>query len=94
MDQAAKNADLALQKAHQANALAKNASIKADNVKHESELLYKNATALVEEAGLMYDRVQNTEGELKSLVEKTRSNTSLVNEAKEKVRNYHCLTFF
>lgn len=85
LDQAAKNADLALQKAHQANALAKNASIKADNVKHESELLYKNATALVEEAGLMYDRVQNTEGELKSLVEKTRSNTSLVNEAKEKV---------
>ncbi|CAG9855702.1 unnamed protein product [Phyllotreta striolata] len=85
LDQASVNAELALRKAQQANALANNASIKADNIKHESELLYKNSTALVEEAGLMFDRVQNTDGELKSLVENTKSNTSLVNEAKEKV---------
>ncbi|XP_050515738.1 laminin subunit gamma-1-like isoform X1 [Diabrotica virgifera virgifera] len=85
LDQAKNNADVALEKAQQANVLAKNASVKACEIKHESELLYKNSTALVEEAGLMFDRVQNTEGELKILVQKTKSNTSLINEVKEKV---------
>ncbi|XP_056648982.1 laminin subunit gamma-1-like isoform X1 [Diorhabda sublineata] len=85
LQQAIKNANLASQKAQQANQLANNASIIAEGVKRESELLFKNSTLLSEEAALMFDRVQNTEGELKNLIEKTRSNTSLINEAKEKV---------
>ncbi|KAG5898178.1 hypothetical protein JTB14_013222 [Gonioctena quinquepunctata] len=85
MEEAKKNADLALQKAQQADELAGNASLKADQIKLEAEILFKNTTALGEESGLMFDRVQNTEGELKNLLDKFRSNTSLVNDAKEKV---------
>ncbi|KAJ8928617.1 hypothetical protein NQ314_018796 [Rhamnusium bicolor] len=85
LEDAKKNAHLALEKAMQADVLAKNASSKADNIKNEAELLYKNTTALSEEAELMFDRVQNTEGEFKNLLEKAKSNNTLVNEAKEKV---------
>lgn len=60
----------------------------ADRIKKDAELLYKNTTALSEEAELMFDRVRNTEGEFKNLFEKTKSNNTLVNEAKEKVSFY------
>lgn len=79
------NANLALEKAIQADDLAKNASEKAGKIKTEAEDLHKNTTFLSDEAGLMYDRVLNTEGELKNLLEKASSNDSLVSEAKEKV---------
>ncbi|XP_074027988.1 laminin subunit gamma-1 isoform X2 [Leptinotarsa decemlineata] len=85
MEKAKMNAELALQKAEKADEMAKNASLKADQIKSEAELLFKNTTALGQEAGLMFDRVQNTEGELKNLLDKFKSNTSLVNDAKEKV---------
>ncbi|XP_030761845.1 laminin subunit gamma-1-like isoform X2 [Sitophilus oryzae] len=79
------NADRALEKANQADELAENASIKAENIKTEAEDLFKNTSRLSEEAGLMYDRVLHSEGELKNLLDKARSNDSLLNEAKEKV---------
>ncbi|KAJ8934790.1 hypothetical protein NQ318_023168, partial [Aromia moschata] len=85
LDDAKRNANFALEKAVQAEALAKNASDKVENIKSDARLLYKNTTALSEETELMFDRVQNTEGEYINLLEKTKSNNTLVNEAKEKV---------
>lgn len=85
LEEAKKTADLALLKAEQADGLAKNASSKAEQMKLEAETLYKNTSWLGEEAGLMFDRVLNTEGELKNLLQQTRSNDSLVGEAKERV---------
>lgn len=85
VDEATRSVNLALKKAQDANELANNMSSDADIAKEEAKLLIKNTTNLRNEAGLMYDRVQNTDGELKSLVEKHKSNVSLVNEAKEKV---------
>ncbi|XP_060520343.1 laminin subunit gamma-1-like isoform X2 [Cylas formicarius] len=85
LDDARGNADVALEKALQADELAKNASKNAERIKEDAEDLYRNTTFLSDEAGLMYDRVLNTEGELKNLLEKSKSNESLVNEAKEKV---------
>ncbi|XP_018564354.1 laminin subunit gamma-1-like isoform X1 [Anoplophora glabripennis] len=85
LDDAKLNADLALEKALNANVVAKNASMTAERIKQDAEVLYKNTTALSEEAELMFDRVRNTEGEFKNLFEKTKSNNTLVNQAKEKV---------
>ncbi|KAJ8915786.1 hypothetical protein NQ315_004598 [Exocentrus adspersus] len=85
LDDAKLQVDLALEKALDSNSIAENASTTADRVKQDAEQLYKNLTGLSEEAELMFDRVRNTEGEFKSLLEKTKSNTTLVNEAKEKV---------
>lgn len=85
VDDATNSGNLALQKAQEANKLAKDVSFETEQAKIEAELLYKNTSNLLNEAGLMYDRVQNTDGELKSLLEKQRSNESLVNEAREKV---------
>ncbi|KAF7284665.1 hypothetical protein GWI33_021849 [Rhynchophorus ferrugineus] len=79
------NAAQALEKANQADILAKSASVKAESIKTEAEGLFKNATQLNDEVGLMYDRVLHSEGEFKNLVDKARSNETLVNEAKEKV---------
>ncbi|XP_050312326.1 laminin subunit gamma-1-like isoform X2 [Anthonomus grandis grandis] len=79
------SADYALKKAIEADQLAKNASGQTIKVKQEAELLQKNTTFLADEAGFMFDRVLNTEAELKNLVDKSRSNGTLVQEAKEKV---------
>lgn len=86
LEEARKNVDLAIEKAQQANDLANDTSSIAKQVKQEAQVLFKNTTTLREEAGLMFDRVQNTEGHLKNLLEKTQSNESLVQEAAEKVR--------
>ncbi|CAH1999429.1 unnamed protein product [Acanthoscelides obtectus] len=85
LDEGRSNADSALEKAIQADQLAKETSEKAEQIKMEAEQLFLNTTSLSEEADLMFDRVLNTEGELKNLLEQTRSNESLVEEAKEKV---------
>lgn len=85
VDEAAKTVNLALLKAQQAKDLAVDMSAETEQAKVEAQLLFKNSTNLRNEAGLMYDRVQNTDGELKNLVEKHKSNESLVNEAREKV---------
>lgn len=88
LEVARKNVDLAIEKVQQANVLANETSIIAKQVKQEAKILFKNTTALREEAGLMFDRVQNTEGQLKNLLEKTKSNESLVHEAADKVNNH------
>lgn len=80
------NVDMALEKANEANRLADNASKKTQQIKNEAEDLRKNTTFLKDEAGFMYDRVLNTEAELKNLWDKARSNSTLVHDAKEKVR--------
>ncbi|CAG9764671.1 unnamed protein product [Ceutorhynchus assimilis] len=85
LEDAQLNADYALEKAIQADELAGNASIKTQKIKLEAELLQQNTTFLGDEAGFMFDRVLNTEAELKSLLEKARSNSTLVHDAKEKV---------
>ncbi|XP_066151126.1 laminin subunit gamma-1-like isoform X1 [Euwallacea fornicatus] len=85
LEDAQENADLAFEKAKNANDLAKNASAKTEKIKSEAEDLNTNSTFLRDEAGFMYDRVFNTEAELKNLWEKARSNNTLVHDAKEKV---------
>lgn len=76
---------LALKKAQEAKDLANDVVLETEQAKVESEHLLKNTTTLSNEAGLMFDRVQNTDGEFKNLLEKHKSNESLVNEAREKV---------
>lgn len=53
-----------------------------------AEELLHNTTFLSDEAGFMYDRVLNTEAELKNLLETASSNNTLVHDAKEKVNIY------
>lgn len=79
------NVEMALDKANEANRLADDASRKTQQIKMEAEDLRKNTTFLKDEAGFMYDRVLNTEAELKNLWDKARSNSTLVHDAKEKV---------
>lgn len=79
------NVEMALEKANEANRLADDASRKTQQIKSEAEDLRKNTTFLKDEAGFMYDRVLNTEAELKNLWDKARSNSTLVHDAKEKV---------
>lgn len=85
MEDAQLNANLALEKAIQADDLARNSSERTKQIKSEAEDLRQNTTFLSDEAGLMFDRVLNTEAELKNLLEKSRSNSTLVHDAKEKV---------
>lgn len=94
MDESTKSANIAFQKAEEAKALANDVSSETEQAQMEAELLFRNTTSLRNEAGLMYDRVQNTDGELKSLLEKHKSNESLVNEARDKVCNLISLVFF
>ncbi|XP_018318768.1 laminin subunit gamma-1 isoform X2 [Agrilus planipennis] len=79
------NADNALRTVTQADSLAKAASEKAQQIKAEAEQLYQNATGFKQEANLMADRVDNTDMEYQELYKQTRSNESLIGEAKDKV---------
>ncbi|XP_063925380.1 laminin subunit gamma-1 isoform X2 [Zophobas morio] len=79
------NADQALVNAKNASGLAKNASINAEGLKNDADLLYQNATKLNEEAELMAGRVEATGGALKTLLQETKTNETLINHAKEKV---------
>ncbi|KAJ3635456.1 hypothetical protein MTP99_008363 [Tenebrio molitor] len=85
LGEAKRNADEALQKALQAEELAKNASSNAENIKNDADLLYKNATNLNAEADLMAGRVEATEASLKTLLHETKSNDTLIHQAKDKV---------
>lgn len=85
LGEAKRNADEALQKALQAEELAKNASSNAENIKNDADLLYKNATNLNGEADLMAGRVEATEASLKTLLHETKSNDTLIHQAKDKV---------
>ncbi|KAJ3663785.1 hypothetical protein Zmor_008012 [Zophobas morio] len=78
------NADQALVNAKNASGLAKNASINAEGLKNDADLLYQNATKLNEEAELMAGRVEATGGALKTLLQETKTNETLINHAKEK----------
>ncbi|KAJ8928497.1 hypothetical protein NQ314_018944, partial [Rhamnusium bicolor] len=82
---ATENANSALEKAVQADVLAKNASVGAEKVKIEAKLLLKNTTALTEEAEIMKDRVQDTEEKLEELLQISGTNVTLINVAKDKV---------
>ncbi|XP_044268909.1 laminin subunit gamma-1 isoform X1 [Tribolium madens] len=79
------NADAALKRALQADELAKNASANAESIKNDADLLFQNASGLNEEADLMADRVEATQSALRTLIQETRSNDTLINQAKEKV---------
>ncbi|CAH0546889.1 unnamed protein product [Brassicogethes aeneus] len=85
LNEAKGSAERALENAKNADYLAKNASANALKIKNSAEVLYQNASDLGNEANLMFDRVTNTEGRLKNLMEITRSNDTLINDAKEKV---------
>lgn len=76
---------VALTNAQNAEELAKDASTTAFKIKKDAEMLHQNATNLGNEANLMFDRVRNTEGRLSTLLEITKSNDTLITEAKEKV---------
>lgn len=85
MTEAAVNADIALEKVSQAGVLAKNTSIAVDKIAKEAELLRNNATALNSEAEDMSYRVEETEDKLNQFFELTKTNSSLINAAKEAV---------
>ncbi|ENN81832.1 hypothetical protein YQE_01771, partial [Dendroctonus ponderosae] len=85
LEDAQDNADIALRKAVDADDLARNASTKTEKIKLDAEELLHNTTFLSDEAEFMYDRVLNTEAELKNLLETASSNNTLVHDAKEKV---------
>ncbi|KAL1516977.1 hypothetical protein ABEB36_000802 [Hypothenemus hampei] len=85
LEDADDNVESALEEAMNANNLAKNSSFKTKQIHSEAETLHKNTTLLKNEVGLMYDRVLTTEAELKNVHEKFRSNSSLVQDVKEKV---------
>lgn len=57
----------------------------AETISQEVNHLNRNATKLKEEAGLMADRVSNTEINFNELLDLVHNNNSLINEAKEKV---------
>ncbi|CAH1179506.1 unnamed protein product [Phaedon cochleariae] len=83
--EATNNAASALEKALQADDLAKNASSTAGGAKEEAGVLLRNATLLNENAELLKERVQDSEDKLQTFYSYTRTNESLINEAKEKV---------
>lgn len=85
LHEAKNNADAALKRADQANELAKNASAHAENIKNDADLLFQNASGLNEEADLMAERVDATQAALRTLIQETRSNDTLIIQAKEKV---------
>lgn len=85
LKEAKSNADSALRKALEADVLAKNTSANAENIKNDAEILFKNASVLGEEAILMSGRVSNTKSEFNTLLDQTRSNDTLIQQAKEKV---------
>lgn len=82
---ATENANTALEKAMQADDLAKNASSAAEKLKDEAIVLGRNATLLGEDAQLLGEKVNVTEIQLNNLLDWTKTNTSLINEAKDKV---------
>ncbi|RZC40648.1 laminin subunit gamma-1, partial [Asbolus verrucosus] len=74
---------VALEMALNTDSLAKNVSANAENIKNDAKVLSNNATGLNAEAELMAERVQVTEYDLKTLIDQTRSNDTLIHQAKE-----------
>lgn len=85
MTDAALNANVALENVQQADVLAKNTSDAVDKIAKQAELLRENATGLNDEANEMSVRVEDTENKLNEFFERTKSNDSLINAAKEAV---------
>ncbi|CAG9855706.1 unnamed protein product [Phyllotreta striolata] len=79
------NANSALEKALQADTLAKNATATAGKIKTEAGNLMRNTTLLGEDAELMMERIVEVDQKLDSFIVDTKTNGTFIKTATDKI---------